>query len=565
MKPPKKDPPDVSRRDVIRGAAASVVVAWVTPLASCNGTSPSSPDGGPAPEGGDAAEAGLAGKNILVIMTDQERYTMNWPAGWAAQNLPALTRLQQNGLTFTNAYTAACECSPSRAVMMTGQFSNTTGVAITFETPLPVSSKVPSLGALLQAQSNYTPLWKGKWHLSNALAGGNAPSAWTAADIPAMQTNYGWTGWNPADAGTAIISSAPQSLATAGGGTADNDGRYVSGPESTALGGAQSVVDFLMNTAPTLGQPFCLFVALVNPHDVCAYPDAFAAAGYVASAFTSLGIAIPANYTDDLSKKPSIQAAYSAQCMSAFSDGHGGFVQSELEGYVNFYAYLHTVVDQQIATILGALDSAGLTNDTIIIRTADHGEAGLSHAMTEKSYTAYEEMTHIPFIVSNPLMFPTPQTTAAFYDHQDLLPTILDLAGVANPNSFGNGVGQSIVPVIGNPAMSVRDHTLFAYDDVFGLSQGAPGSHIRSMRQNDADGQWTYSVYFSPSGGSYEYELYDLATDPGQTNNLLSAPPTSTITQKWQALHTTLTASFTTANQLPSGWPAVPALADGGV
>ena len=565
MSPPKNPRSDVSRRDVIRGAAATVVVAWVgTPLTSCNGTSPSAPDGGRQPEGGPSPEAGLAGKNILVIMTDQERFTINWPAGFTAQNLPALTRLQNNGLTFTNAYTAACECSPSRAVMMTGQFSNTTGVAVTF-TPLPVSSKFPSLGTLLAAKSNYAPLWKGKWHLANAIAGGNAPSAWTAADIAAMQTHYGWTGWNPADAGTAIITPAQEALATSGGGKANNDARYVSGPESTALGGAQSVVDFLTNTAPTLGQPFCLFVALVNPHDVSAYPDAFVAAGYTASDFTSLGIAVPANYTDDLSTKPSIQAAYSAQCMSAFSDGQGGYVQSELEGYVNFYAYLHTVVDAQIAAILAALDSAGLTNDTIIIRTADHGEAGLSHAMTEKSYTAYEEMTHIPFIVSNPVLFPTAQTTAAFYDHQDLLPTILDLAGVANPNSFGNGVGQSIVPVINDPTTSVRDHTLFAYDDVFGLSAGAPGSHIRSMRQNDTDGQWTYSVYFNPSGGAYEYELYNLAVDPGQTQNLLATPPTSTITAKWQALHTTLTASFTTANQLPTGWPTVPVLADGGV
>ncbi len=85
------------------------------------------------------------------------------------------------------------------------------------------------------------------------------------------------------------------------------------------------------------------------------------------------------------------------------------------------------------------------------------------------------------------------------------------------------------------------------------------------MRQNDSDGQWTYSVYFNPSGGPYEYELYNLATDPGQVSNLLATTPTAAIAAKWQALHTTLTASFTTANQLPSGWPSVPILADGGV
>ena len=61
--------------------------------------------------------------NIVVIMTDQERHHMHWPAGWAEQNLPSLQRLKRNGLYFLRAYTAACECSPSRGVMQTGRFA----------------------------------------------------------------------------------------------------------------------------------------------------------------------------------------------------------------------------------------------------------------------------------------------------------------------------------------------------------------------------------------------------------------------------------------------------------
>lgn len=56
-------------------------------------------------------------RNIVVIMTDQERHHMHWPAGWAEQNLPSLQRLKRNGLYFLRAYTAACECSPSRSVI----------------------------------------------------------------------------------------------------------------------------------------------------------------------------------------------------------------------------------------------------------------------------------------------------------------------------------------------------------------------------------------------------------------------------------------------------------------
>jgi choline-sulfatase len=57
--------------------------------------------------------------NMIVLMTDQERHHMHWPAGWAEKNLPSLQRLKRNGFYFQRAYTAATECSPSRAVMQT--------------------------------------------------------------------------------------------------------------------------------------------------------------------------------------------------------------------------------------------------------------------------------------------------------------------------------------------------------------------------------------------------------------------------------------------------------------
>jgi hypothetical protein len=51
-------------------------------------------------------------------MTDQERRIQHFPRDWANQNLPGLTRLMQNGLTFENAFTNACMCSPARSTFM---------------------------------------------------------------------------------------------------------------------------------------------------------------------------------------------------------------------------------------------------------------------------------------------------------------------------------------------------------------------------------------------------------------------------------------------------------------
>jgi len=187
--------------------------------------------------------------------------------------------------------------------------------------------------------------------------------------------------------------------------------------------------------------------------------------------------------------------------------------------YVNFYAYLHKVVDQRIMTILDALDTHGLTERTIVFRLADHGELGLSHGMREKSYTAYEEMIHIPLVVSNPILYPEPRETQAFYSHLDLLPTLAELAGVPKPAS--GGIGRSMVPVLCDPSESVQDSVLFSYDDVFGLPAGAAGANLRALRERD----WTYAVYFGIDGSGIEYELYDLATDPLQLKNLLHGLP----------------------------------------
>ena len=108
-----------------------------------------------------------------------------------------------------------------------------------------------------------------------------------------------------------------------------------------------------------------------------------------------LGIKLPSNYADDLSTKPKIQK----QARDAYDKQAPLNDAQAREDYVNFYAYLHTVVDKHIMTVLDTLEETGLMNDTIILRFADHGEGGLSHGMREKAYTAYEEMIHIPLIV----------------------------------------------------------------------------------------------------------------------------------------------------------------------
>jgi choline-sulfatase len=147
--------------------------------------------------------------------------------------------------------------------------------------------------------------------------------------------------------------------------------------------------------------------------------------------------------------------------------------------------------------------------------------------------------------------------TTAFYDHLNLLPTILDLAGVADAESYG--IGKSIVPIIENPSKSVQDHTIYSYDDLFFLPASAPGGHIRAIREGD----WTYAVYFGLEGSGLDYELYNIKNDPGQLTNLVHQSPTHEVRQEWARLHNLLTNRMVASANLPDafGWPLQPAMA----
>src|ERR1700751_5846371 len=71
--------------------------------------------------------------NVILFLTDQERKIQHFPPDWESQNLPGLTRLTQNGVSFENAFTNACMCSPARSTLMSGYFPAQHRVKYTLE------------------------------------------------------------------------------------------------------------------------------------------------------------------------------------------------------------------------------------------------------------------------------------------------------------------------------------------------------------------------------------------------------------------------------------------------
>jgi choline-sulfatase len=470
--------------------------------------------------------------NVLIIITDQEREVMHWPDGWAEANLPARSRLMEHGLHFTRAQCNTAACSSSRASFLTGLFPAQHGVKNLVSSDNPkdaaqrrtaiLPSSLPNL-ATVMASAGYHVVLKGKLHVTHPVAYNREMKRhyWSPADSVHVAERYGFHGWNPPDM------SDPQSLSDLGGGAINNDGRFVDG-SGTAAGKPgshdemyrQSAVHFL-NTYDG-DKPFCLIVALVNPHDVQEYPGhgvrglskapTFARGGYRFEDFRDLPIDLPPSIEDDLSTKPSVHSSF--RKFLAVGTGHVATRDRQL-AYARFYAYLNQQVDAQILKVLDALDANGLTNDTLIIRTSDHGELGMAHGrMRQKFYNVYRETLNVPLIVSNPLLYPRPQSTDSFASLIDIVPTLASVAGTPEPQQY-HFKGRDLTPILVNPTASVQDVLHFTYeDDVFPVN-GA--DCIRAIVEPD----WKYAVYYDPfTGAPTEYEMYDLKRDPLEMTNL---------------------------------------------
>ena len=237
---------------------------------------PCSPPPAPAP----TPPPIFAGKNIILFLTDQERRTMHFPENWEKDNLPGLTRLKANGLSFDNCHTNTCMCSAARATLLSGLMPAQHGVRYVIEEDMPPSEypqvNMPiglvGLGSVASA-AGYEPVYKGKLHLTSP---GGPNNTFVQEDAG----QYGWTRWNPPDDG------GNQNICQGGGDTPEGswpngdcgnaDARYMQddGPMVENLEGALA---WLRNhgAKPNRAQPFFLVVSLINPHDVLMYPTAF--------------------------------------------------------------------------------------------------------------------------------------------------------------------------------------------------------------------------------------------------------------------------------------------------
>jgi arylsulfatase A-like enzyme len=453
------------------------------------------------------------GMNVVLFMTDQERAIQHFPPGWEEHNLHGMTRLKATGLTLENAFTNACMCSPARSTWMTGYFPAQHGVKYTLEEDLDDPEKYPQVElpldleniATVMSAAGYNVVLKGKWHCSKKIGG-----EWTPEDVGA----YGFQRWNPPDAG------ANQDPKEAGGppnGRFDNDGRFMN-----ADGEEEGALAYLTNVAAEQ-QPFFLIVSLVNPHDVLLYPnrESFIEAGYDRS-WLKGDIRLPITVAESLDTKPTVQKDFRDK-----ADIGLGPLPSRQDklNYINFYGNLMKSSDNYLVDILDTLDELGLRDDTLIIRTADHGEMGLAHGgLRQKNFNFYEESIRVPLIYSNPKLYPEPYSSDALVSHVDFLPTLAGLFDAPKAvRDDWQGVDYSNL-VLHPSRRPVQDYVVFTYDDYqSGQSDPAtypqPPNHIISIREKRYKLAQYYDVNQNPDY-PMQWEMYDLEEDPLEMTNL---------------------------------------------
>ena len=287
---------------------------------------------------------GIAGMNVLVFLTDQQRAIQHFPVGWSRRNMPGMTRLQKHGMLFHNAFTNACMCSPARSTLMSGYFPAQHGVKYTLEIDMPVPQYPQvelDLGfknlATVARAAGYVPVYKGKFHCTKPANG----STWVPSDV----NQYGFTRWDPPDAG------ADQSLPEEGGGIYDNDGRFMNS-QGTPEAGTEGAVQYLSTTAAQ-SQPFFMVVSLVNPHDVLLYPKNYVEGGYDQK-WLEGEIRLPATVHEDLSTKPTVQGEF----LRLFNASGPIPTPQMKRNYLNFYGNLMRVSDAYLVKILDTLEAA---------------------------------------------------------------------------------------------------------------------------------------------------------------------------------------------------------------
>ncbi len=443
--------------------------------------------------------------NILFIMSDDHASHAISAYGSKVNQTPNLDRLAAGGVRFNNAFVCNSICTPSRASILTGQYSHINGV--------PVFNRLPP-GYLnvaeLMRQAGYHTGMVGKWHL------GDDPRGFDRWIVLPGQGAY----------------NDPVFLTPAGRLTIKG---YVT-DITTDLG-----MEFL-ETRPK-DKPFFLMLHHKAPHRNWT-PDP-----KNGELFSKRLIPEPPNLFDDYAsrpgalpenqqtvaknltrrdlklkppadlKGPALNQWLNVTPMEVDVPQPDGttrkltgreLIQWKYQRYMQDYLACVQGIDDNMGRLLDYLDKSGLAGNTVVFYTADNGFFLGDMGMYDKRFM-YEPSLRVPLLARWPGVTKREQTTDRFALNIDFAPTFLDIAGAAIPPAMQ---GRSLVPLLkGDESVAWRTSMYYRY-------YHDPGHHNTRAHYGVRTSTHKLVYYYRKDA----WELFDLRNDPLESRNLAGDP-----------------------------------------
>ena len=457
--------------------------------------------------------------NVLLFFTDDQRFDTISALGGSAVHTPNIDRLVQRGTAFTHAHipcgTHGAICMPSRAMLHTGRtlfHLHDSGSSIPDDHAM--------LGETLRS-AGYRTWGAGKWHNGRAsfnrsfddgdeIYFGGMADHW---NVPAY--HYDPTGHY--DKRLPYIADPP-SFGNNEIAWRNCDHIHAGRHSSEVL--VDAAVDYIGRQDGS--EPFFAYVALLAPHDPRTMPPEFL------SMYPPEEVELPPNFlgghpfnNGSLRIRDELLARFPRE-------------PEEIRRHIAEYYAMIAHLDHEFGRVLDALDAKGLADDTLIVFAGDNGLAVGQHGLMGKQ-NCYEHSVRVPLVFAGPGV-PKGQRSDAYVYLLDIFPTLCELAGLPVPGSVE---GKSLVRAMGDSTQTVRDSLYFAYVS----SQRAVKNRTHKL------------VEYAVRGCPRQTQLFDLRTDPWETDNLFGVSGTEGVfadlhqqlhhyREEWESGHTERSARF---------------------
>jgi arylsulfatase len=439
--------------------------------------------------------------NIILIITDQQRYDTIRALGYPYMDTPNLDRLVNEGVTFSNCFVAAPSCAPSRASLFTGYYPHTTGI-------LKNADQWRHSWVEQLAEAGYYCVNVGKMHTFPYETPLGFHERYVVENKDRyLEGRYYFDEWDKGLRARGLVKQQRELYRKR------PDYRERLGafewelPEETHSDiFVGDMATWWIESKPQPDGPLFLQIGFPGPH-----PPYDPIPRY-AEPYMGKDLPLPGFTEEEIASQP---PPFQAMRKHNAEVDHDSIAYSlsptpaQLHRQRAYYFANVTMIDEKIGQILEALDRRGYLDDAVVIFTSDHGDCLGDHGHSQK-WTMYEVITRMPFIVWSPGRFAGGRQIGALCQQMDAGPAILELAGVAIPPSME---ARSLLPALRGEPWQGRPY-VFAEHSRDGILQET--EYMTMVRSPE----WKLVHFLGEPFG----QLFDLVNDPQEVHNLWDDP-----------------------------------------